>query len=735
MSAQRRLDRLYELVPQIYRQRDEAQGQPLRTLLRVLAEQANVIEDDLDALYDDWFIETCREQLVPYLGELVGYRPSEDLGTPGAADCFEGRRFGRIVSPRREVARAVALRRRKGTLPVLEDLAGDVTRWPARAVEFRTLLAMTQNVRHVHPERGKTVDLRAGLALQRLDGPFDTLAHSIDVRNVDADEAPGRFDIPSVGVFVWRIPGFSVTRTQVYHHENVGNPEDGCYAFNVLGIDTPLYTRPMHGVGGSFESPANVPMRLSRREFAADPTRYVGPSRAFEIFLDEEPTTRPIVPADLTQWTSPVPLVPTAGLLRPILVDPELGRFMILGMGRNDLSSVRATWHYGFSAAIGGGEYERSLFDPPGRAVVRGSVEEGELPAGSVPFYRISRRPGDHPTIAAALERWTSDNPDRAVIELWESEVHTQSIRITLRKGQQLILRAAEGRRPIVRLVDQSPDLKDALLVRGQPGARFTLEGIVVTGRAVRVVGRLRRFELRHCTLVPTPAWSRRRDESTLADTSLQLDDLAEDAEVSIEHCILGPIVVEDRGELLPICISDSIVDALGDRARALWSGRGGRRVAAHVALRVERSTVFGEVHATALDLAEDSIFSGCVHVERRQRGCMRFCAVHCGEATPRRFHCQPDLAIDVAHAHGDEDRVRRITARVMPVFVSRRYGDPEYARLADHTDPAVLRGAHDESEMGVFHDLYTPQRMTRLRDRLRELVPADAEVGVIPVT
>jgi hypothetical protein len=193
--------------------------------------------------------------------------------------------------------------------------------------------------------------------------------------------------------------------------------------------------------------------------------------------------------------------------------------------------------------------------------------------------------------------------------------------------------------------------------------------------------------------------------------------------------------VLEDRGEPLAICITDSIVDALGDKSRAIWSGRSSFDTVAHAALTIERSTVFGEVHVQVLDLAADSIFTGCVHVELRQRGCMRFCSIHCGEATPRRFHCQPDLAIEDAGAQLDQVWSRRIAERVMPVFVSRRYGDPEYARLADHCDPAIVRGAHDESEMGVFHDLFTPQRMARLRDMLREFVPADAEVGVIPVT
>ncbi len=714
MTVQRQRDWLFELIPEIYRQRDEAQGNPLRALLRVIAEQADIIEDNLDELYDDWFIETCREQLVPYIGELVGFRPSEELGEPGTADGFEGRLRRPIVSHRREVARAVALRRRKGTLAILEDVAFDVTGWPARAVEFRTLLGATQNVRHVHVERGKTVDVRDVRALERLGGPFEMHAHTIDVRNANANQAGGRYNIPSVGVFVWRVPTFSVTRSPVYRHERAGNPEDGSYSFNVLGIDTPLYARARAQPSGAIASLADVPTPLSRRELAADPSLHVGAGKSFEIFLDGKPTTRPIVPADLSQWAYPVPLIATDKLEQPILVDPELGRFMILGMGRRDLSSVRASWSYGFPAAIGGGEYERRTIDPHGAS-----------------FYRVSRNQGDFPSLSAALERWSNDNPDSAVIELWESDVYTHRVDIQLRKGQQLVLRAGAGKRPILRILDQRPDLRDAFLVRGQADTRFTLDGVMIMGRAMRVEGELRRLELRHTTLVPTRA--EHGDESSLSDASLQIDKLSDDAEVIIEHSILGPIVVEDRGEPLPICISDSIIDALGDRSRAIWSGRGGSRVAAHVALTICRSTVFGEVHVHVLELAEDSIFTGCVHVERRQQGCIRFSWLCCGEATPRCFHCQPDHAIEQAGARGDE--ARRIAARVRPIFISRRYGDPEYARLAEHTDIAILRGAHDEGEMGAFHDLFTPQRMTRLRDMLREFVPADAEVGVIPVT
>ena len=51
-------DRLYELVPVVYRLRDAERGYPLKALLRVIAEQVNLVEEDIAGLYENWFIET-----------------------------------------------------------------------------------------------------------------------------------------------------------------------------------------------------------------------------------------------------------------------------------------------------------------------------------------------------------------------------------------------------------------------------------------------------------------------------------------------------------------------------------------------------------------------------------------------------------------------------------------------------------------------------------------------------
>src|SRR5262245_58454328 len=134
-------DRLYQLLPVVYRLRDADLGQPLRALLQVIAEQVNLIEADIDQLYDNWFIETCQAWVVPYLGDLIGYRSIHEVGETGAENS--------ILFPRLDVAKTIANRRRKGTLALLEQLTQAVAGWPARVVEFYTLLSLAQSINHL----------------------------------------------------------------------------------------------------------------------------------------------------------------------------------------------------------------------------------------------------------------------------------------------------------------------------------------------------------------------------------------------------------------------------------------------------------------------------------------------------------------------------------------------------------------------------------------------------------
>ena len=94
-------DRLYNLLPTIYRIRDAEQGEPLRALLALISEEMNGVEADITSLYENWFIETSDEWVVPYIGDLLGVRGLSTITSTA-------------FSQRRYVANTLFYRRRKG---------------------------------------------------------------------------------------------------------------------------------------------------------------------------------------------------------------------------------------------------------------------------------------------------------------------------------------------------------------------------------------------------------------------------------------------------------------------------------------------------------------------------------------------------------------------------------------------------------------------------------------------
>ena len=48
---------------------------------------------------------------------------------------------------------------------------------------------------------------------------------------------------------------------------------------------------------------------------------------------------------------------------------------------------------------------------------------------------------------------------------------------------------------------------------------------------------------------------------------------------------------------------------------------------------------------------------------------------------------------------------------------------------------PEIAQGAHDEAEMGAFHNLFQPQRAANLRARLDQYTPAGFQTGIVYVT
>ena len=146
----------------------------------------------------------------------------------------------------------------------------------------------------------------------------------------------------------------------------------------------------------------------------------------------------------------------------------------------------------------------------------------------------------------------------------------------------------------------------------------------------------------------------------------------------------------------------------------------------------LSRVTLFGPSHVRELVLATETIFGGRAIADRRQAGCVRFSYVAPHSRTPKRFRCQPDLALE-----GVTDPAQKalIRLRMQPVFSSLHYGSPGYAQLSLSCPCAIRTGAENGSEMGAFSELLQPQREGNLRLRLNEYLPFGLEPGLIYVT
>lgn len=205
-------ERLYARIPAHYRVHDAERGYPLLALVRVIGEQAAVVRANLDALRDDFFIETCDDWVVPYLASLLG---SSLLSTPVGH------------SNRLEVLNTVAWRRAKGTPRMLASVADAVAGWrPTGVREFFQSLGWSQHLNHLGRRLPLMPDLRDPLSLARLGLEDDPLAHAADFAHAgpldqpravpgppfagDAWGTPGRHQIRTVGFFVRRLQTFRV---------------------------------------------------------------------------------------------------------------------------------------------------------------------------------------------------------------------------------------------------------------------------------------------------------------------------------------------------------------------------------------------------------------------------------------------------------------------------------------------------------------------------------------------
>ncbi|RAP78311.1 phage tail protein [Paenibacillus montanisoli] len=720
------VDRLYQLLPAIYRIRDIEQGDgikggPLRELLGVIAEEVSVIEGNLTQLYDDQFIETCAEWVVPYLGDLLGVRSLQATITA-------------TISQRAFVANTLAYRRRKGTALMLEQLARDITGWDARVVEFFHVLAMTQSMHHLRPTNIATPNLRQWEPLEWLNTPFDRIPRTVDVRRIASRR--GRHNIPNIGIFLWRLRAYPLTSSPAA----VFQADALRYTFSPLGNNTQLFTHPMNeGDFTELAGPLDVPMPIGRRVL----DRYLNESyygKDRSLFLQIDGYDLPAVgqhPSDALNICNLSDLVdalgniigwahmPSAG--EKIALDPVLGRLAF--PPDRAPASVRVTYYSGFSMDLGGGEYDRtSTFDP-------------ELQTMALQLV-----PQPNATIQDALTALNGSG----MVQILDSGRYQETPTIKVAANQRIELRAANGARPLLLL-------NNTLRISGDENTEVILNGLLISGGTLHVSGKLQRVTLRHCTLVPGLMLDNLGEPQQPGAASLIVQaDPEYPITILIDHCITGPMRMPADG--VKLTVKDSIINApplreLRDMTLDKASMQHGVALASDAAGSVpgpastlERVTVFGKVSVQEMVLASNCLFTEQVTCERRQAGCVRFSYVPAGSQTPRRYRCQPDLAVQQAVAdalradpflsQAEQNHIAdSVRARLKPSFTQEIYGQPAFAQMDWHTPAEILTGADDGAEMGAFHDVFQTQREVNLVSHLDEFLKFGMEAGLTYIT
>ena len=582
-------ERLYALLPAIYRQRDAAQGEPLRAFLALIEEEVQALEADIAGLYDNWFVETCDEWVLPYLGDL--------LGMPG-----QGSAISQVVSQRPQVANALRYRRRKGVPGVLERVIRNATGWYVRVVESFPLLGLTQHLHNVRPGQGATVDLRQPQALAALDTPFATVAVRPDVRR-PTPQARGH-NLVNLRLYLWRLSSLPMRHTLV---PSAGAPA-GCYTFHPLGLDMPLFNRPQpQTTFGTPTDAQHLPVPLSRAACAtpADRQRYYGPERSLCVYLgDQVVAAEDIVSQDLSTWQRPAP--------GKVAIDVELGR-LAFAPGAEPGAGVTLQYHYGSAADIGGGAYDR-----------RATLAD---PAQATWQITVGQDGHDVDTIQEALDRWQEHcrditRPHYGIIRIMDNEVYALPAILAAAVGSVLHLEAADGARPVLRAA--AAEISAAAASRSTD---YTVATVMLNGLLLDVRGELRcggplHLTLRHCTLRGL----------------LRSADAGYDTQVQIDQSLLGPLRLAP--DLASLTIRDSVID--GGDAEALHATDDASEVYGPSTV-LERVTVLGAVSVRELRAASEVIFTAPVQVQRRQTGLVRFSYVPRGSQTPRQYRCVSD--------------------------------------------------------------------------------------------
>lgn len=658
----------------------------LDLVLAAVDEQVSLLARDIDQVHDDFFIESCREWAVPYIGAL--------LGLPDDAT-------------RLEVANTIALRRRKGTPAALEDFAEVITAWTARVIDGWQIIACAHKLDHPLGPR-PTVFSFDRVSLARAGGPFDASQRVA---------SPGLGVVPDgAQLFVW-------PHTVHTHVATEMAPIGGArFALHPCGSESPMYLRPRPLTisrapdQGRTVDESDAPIRVTYRVLealaapgditvstnwtigSAHPLADVDPLRTPPLIrlsaVHAGTGARTDVPWDRLRFGALPPGVPApqAPAGDEVVVDVHRG---LVEIGPSWTGPVRATWHRAVSGELGALPATATV-DQSARVVV--TVNPDATPGPTV-AATLAGAIARAKTLSAGLDP-AGGSPDHPDVE------------IRLFTGARLAAPPAGALSgPVVlprwRIV--APELLTPTIVGDLTvdleSACVLLEGFQITG-SILVGPTLDGLGMQNLTMDPTAA------------ASIRVDPAAWGLDLAADRSILAPIRA-DLGSR-PIRLTNCVVDGLGAQLVACGSSP---PVAAPVpaiqptgpfppTLSAQGVTFVGPVELDSID-ATDCIFADGLEVIQTQLGCLRFCYI--GDS--------PSGRLPVTHQCLRQPR---------PWFESVQFESPDYFTLPLDRPTPLLTAGSTGGALGAYGHVGAGVRIARLRRRIGEFVPLGVKPRII---
>jgi hypothetical protein len=801
--AQWYAERIWRLVPAVYKSLDVgptpgASG-PLRELINRIGAQAAVVRQSIDRLGENQSIETCDDWVIPYIGDLVATR---------LVSCMDA------AAQRIDVAKTIYYRRRAGTVGLLEELAADVAGHDARVVEFFRRLGRTRHQfdpplsyaienpltgpagyggsalevaeglfgAYSRTPAGGFADLRNAYAASKTGSAFDEYAYTADLRQ--SAQATGWYNIRNLGVFVWWLYAFPL--------EGVTPVTDGsCFTFDPTGRDAPLFAmsarakHPTSSWGEDWRSPDEwtLPVPISQLLWKRFPHRLWGVGDSLHVDTVAGPTSTPID-------------------RKTLHIHAETGRFSFKP-NTMPVGTLTATYYFGFASTIGAGAFDQAQLTALTLPALATSVSGGgalntllgAVTGDATLYFQDSRTyPGPTQTLTVgngntvALQaageqrpvlRWTPagapNNPPVANTGQWTiASAKTANGGATVLILEGLLLQGADlvlqGNFDAVylRMMTLDPGTAGAapafygLAIDNMElsGTTVWVEGIVtqlVVERSItgpirtRNGGAIGTLSATDSILQSIPTHLAGPGMKPTAQTVL-FDPVSLAGELANRTSALAKQVYESSAALQAALIDyekhraaaplvppallglmQTAIEAVDlEQAEAAWPlaladlalGFSGGTAA------LSRCTVLGPTYVGVLS-ASECVLDDVVTVEDAQAGCVRFSAYAQGS----QLHAPYRSVTVPAHA---------------PLFLSRAFGNPDFARLRSDADAqilpgtggsscgatepdataTILAGAQNGAEMGA----YCLEAITLKRQGLAFKLEEYAPVGQLPV-